>query len=417
MASLGRTDRRVAVLGLARMSESFGNAVLLVVLPLYVVNGGISGVTFGLPEAVIIGVLLSLTHLLASLGQPALGYVSDRLQRRLAFIVAGLATLATTNLLYVVAATYLALFGIRLLQGVGTMFTVPTTIALINEYAPEGARGENMGIYTTLRLVGTGIGPVVGGAVVEFGPYRPLGIALSGFDASFLVAAVGAATSALLVARFVPEVAGSDRPAERPTFGMAGVDRLTDPVYHVSVGALVFGINLGLVLAIQPQVNARLGQGATMFGLQLVAFGVPLVLLGPLFGALSDRYGRRVFLLGGLAVLVPATFAQGVVTTSGGMILARLAAGVAAALAFAPAVALIGDVATTRDAGSKLSMLTMSLGIGSGVSPLVSGFLVGFGYVVPFAFGTVLAALVFAAGVVVLPETIEYDAEDAHPWN
>lgn len=406
------TDRRVIVLGLARMSESFGNSFLLVVIPLFIASHRVSGGTFGLSEALIIGVLLSLTGLMGSLGQPIFGYISDRLRRRKVFILAGLLVLATTDLTYIIAGSYAFVLLVRSVQGVGSMLTTPTTIALINEYSDDESRGENMGVYTTLRLVGTGIGPVIAGLVIDFGPYRlPVAGEISGFDGAFVIAAIGTFLSSLLVFAFVfdPPDIKAHAYGSGPAFTVDGVGLLRDPVVHVSVGALAFGVNLGIVLAIQPQVNTRLGQGPTMFGIQLVAFGLPLVFLGPFFGAVSDRFGRRPFLLTGIGLLGPATYAQGVVTTPDGMLLARILAGLAAALAFAPAVALVGDVARKGDSGSKLSLLTMSLGVGGGISPIFAGYLVGFGYLVPFVVGALFAGVVFVAGVIVLPETLQSD--------
>lgn len=406
-----RADRRVVVLGAARMAEAFGNAFLTVVLPLFIASGVLSGGTFGLTEALLSGLLLSLPGLLDSLGQPFTGRLSDRLGRRKVFVLFGLLALAATNLAYLVVGTVLVLFVVRVLQGLGGSFTTPATVALINDYATTDTRGENMGTYTTLRLVGTGLGPVVAGVVVSRGPYAldlsAWRVTLSGFDAAFLVAAVGALASTALVWAYVDEPDSLRRRERTPLRELFDDPWWRDPAFVVAVGALVFGVDIGLVVAIQPQVNAHLGQDPALFGLQLVAFGLPMAVLGPLFGRASDRWGRRPFLLGGLAVLAPTTLSQGLVTTPGTMLLARLAQGVAAAMAWAPAVALVGDVAGDHEAGTKLALLTMGLGVGAGISPVVSGYLVRFGYVTPFAVGASLAALALATGLVTLEETHE----------
>lgn len=409
-----RADRRVVVLGAARMAEAFGNAFLTVVLPLFIASGVLTGGTFGLTEALLSGLLLSLPGLLDSLGQPFTGRLSDRLGRRKVFVLFGLAALAATNLAYLVVGTVLLLFVVRILQGLGSSFTTPATVALINDYATTNTRGENMGTYTTLRLVGTGLGPVVAGVVVSRGPYA-LGpfarsVTLSGFDAAFLIAAVGALASTALVWVYVDEPDSLRRRERTPVRELFEERWWRDPAFVVAAGALVFGIDIGLVVAIQPQVNAHLGQDPALFGLQLVAFGLPMAVLGPVFGRASDHLGRRPFLLGGLAVLAPTTLAQGLVTTPEGMLAARLAQGVAAAMAWAPAVALVGDVAGDHEAGTKLALLTMGLGVGAGISPVVSGYLVRFGYVTPFAVGAALAALALAVGLVTLEETHETDA-------
>ena len=424
MRSEFATDRRTIILGVARMAEAFGNAFLIVVIPLYIAQDVGGGGTFGLSEALLSGLLLSLPGLLESVGQPFTGRLSDWTGRRKIYILFGLLVIGLTDLGYLLVSTVIGLFAIRLVQGLGGSFTTPATVALINDYASTNNRGVNMGTYTTLRLVGTGLGPVVAGIVVDQGPYRIESswevVRLTGFDAAFIIAAIGAFASAGLVALLVVEpdtIQKRSRSATRDVFGGDG-SILFDPVIVVAVGALVFGIAIGLVVAIQPQVNTRLDQSPAWFGIQLVAFGVPMAVLGPIFGRASDYLGRRPFLLGGLALLAPTTLAQGFVMTPEMMLMSRFGQGIAAAMAWAPAIALVGDVSTEANAGTKLAILTMSLGLGAGISPLVSGYLIRFGYLVPFLITSLLATIAFGAGMVVLEETHQTDATwvPDHNW-
>jgi MFS family permease len=110
-------------------------------------------------------------------------------------------------------------------------------------------------------------------------------------------------------------------------------------------------------------------------------------------GQASDRYGRRPFIVAGFVLLIPTTFIQGLVTEPLVMIAVRLGQGVAVAMVFAPALALAGDLAGEGQSGTQLSVLTMAFGLGVAIGPLASGFLYGFGFVYPFAFGAVLAAI------------------------
>ena len=90
------TDRRILVLALARMADSFGNSFLIVILPLYVGMGPVSVPSLGgqlpvigisLGKTFLIGLLLSLFGFLNSFGQPFTGQLSDRLGKRRAFIL------------------------------------------------------------------------------------------------------------------------------------------------------------------------------------------------------------------------------------------------------------------------------------------------------------------------------------------
>lgn len=387
------TDRRVLALAVARMADGIGNSFLIVVLPLYVASGLVGGRTFGLTESMIIGIVLAAFGLLNSSFQPATGRLADRTARRKVYILFGLGVLAVTNLLYVLAPTYLSLLAIRIVQGVGVAFIVPASIALVNELASSETRGGNMGVYNTFRLVGFGAGPVVAGGVVNAGPYAVAGWTVSGFEAAFYVAAATAATSFVLVTVLVHDP--EDLVAAGEDLSIAVLDddpgRTFDPVFVLGVANLFMASGIALFATLQPQVNARLGQGATWFGIQFSAFVLAQVLLQAPIGRASDRVGRRPFIVGGLVLLAPATLAQGLVGSSYAMLVARFVQGIAGAMVFAPSLALAGDLAGVGESGSTLSVLTMAFGYGVALGPLAAGFLVGFGFVVPFAFGATVA--------------------------
>lgn len=407
--SLLDADRRVLVLALARMTEAAGNSFIIILLPLYLASPEVGGVRFGLTVAFISGLALSVAGIASSLAQPLTGRLSDRLGRRTVFISGGLAVRAATTAAYAFAHTYPVVLLVRLVHGFGSSFTVPTTVALINEYATTSTRGENMGVYTSFRLVGSGIGPVVAGLVNAGGPYDVPGLGtLTGFEAAFGLAALGALASFLLVRAYVADPAETE-PLSGGGFASVLDGRGLDPVVVLAAAAVFFGMNVSLISAIQPQVNARLGQTSAWFGAQYAALLVALFALSVPFGRASDRYGRRPFLLAAGVVLVPLTAALGFLHTSLGFLLARVGQGVALAMAVAPAVALVGDVAD-GDSGTKLSLLTMCFALGVSIGPLVSGALVAYGFAVPFLAAAGLAVAPFLLVYREVDETLERDA-------
>jgi len=397
------TDRRVIALSFARMADAVGNSFLVIVLPLFIASGGVSGPLLGarifgftVTEPLIIGVTLSLLGFLNSAAQPFAGRLSDRTGRRKVYILFGLAVLFTTDIAFVFADRYWLLILIRAIQGIGVAFTIPATLALVNELATTATRGGNMGVFNTFRLLGFGTGPVVAGAIVNAGPYRFAGVSVSGFEAAFAMAAATAAVGYALVTILV------DDPPE--TKASAGRDvsisirdptgaHLLDPVFTLGVATLVMAIGIALISTLQNVVNARLDQTATIFGLQFASFVLVQVLLQAPVGRATDIYGRRPFVVVGMAFLVPTTLWQGLATSSLELLLARIAQGIAMTMVFAPSLAIAGDLAGKGESGTKLAVLTMAFGLGVAVGPLLSGALVGFGFVVPFAVGAVLAAI------------------------
>jgi len=422
ISDIVETDRRVIVLALARMVGAVGNSFLIVVLPLYVASDlidldtllgttvGVGSATVTLTEPLLIGIVLSLFGFLNSLSQPFTGRLSDRLATRRPFVLGGILLLGTASGLYTLADSYWLLIVLRAIQGFGAALTIPATVALVNEYAASAdKRGGNFGVFNTFRLIGFGFGPVLAGIVVEGGPYDLSAVGLpivNGFDAAFAAACFGAYLSFVLVYVLVHDAADAAAAGDDVSIRVRGDDRLFDPVFVLGVATVAMGLCIALYATLQNQVNLRLDQAPVWFGIQFAAVTIANVALQVPVGRASDRIGRRPFLLAGFVLLAPTTLLQGLVLSPVVMTLVRLGQGVAVACVFAPSLALAGDLAREGESGTTLSVLTMGFGFGVALGPLASGFLVGFGFVVPFAVGAGLAVVALVLVVTQVEETL-----------
>ena len=425
MTNLLGVDRQVLALALARMSESVGNSFLIVVLPLFIASDFITGDTFGLTEVFITGFILSIFGLINSPLQPFTGRLSDRTGRRKIYVLFGLTLIAVASFAYSLASTYWHLVVLRVLQGVAGAFIIPTTVALVNDLATEGNRGGNMGTYNTFRLVGFGVGPIAAGGVIAAGPYTiPFGataLTITGFDAAFYFAASTATLAFFLVLVLIrdPDIEPSDFD-DSTLDGIAVFDRtdrhVLDPVFALGVISFFMAVGIAVFATLGDIVNTELGQGPEMFGLQFAAFVLAQIFLQAPIGRATDFYGRKAFIVCGTILLVPTTLVQGfipdvtllrgIVSDPWLMFTARFLQGVAGAMVFAPALALAGDLAPKDRSGSTLSVLTMAFGFGVAVGPLLSGFLVAWGFVVPFAFAALLAAIGVVLALTQIDEVI-----------
>jgi MFS family permease len=426
------TDRRVLALAMARMADALGNSFLIIVLPLYIASGqvAIDGIVggqvlgFTLTEEFLIGLVLSLFGFLNSFGQPVTGRISDRVGARRPFILGGLVVFGVASAAYPFVESYAAILLVRAFQGLGAALTVPATVALVNDYAEsDSERGGNFGVFNTFRLIGFGFGPIVAGIVIAGGfgsetvtQYVLGSVVLSGFNAAFGIAVLGAVVSFALVVWLVDEPPRSEADAaDNLSVDVFDPDGGLDTVFAVGVGTLFMALTIALFATLQEPINTALGQGSTLFGLQFSAVIAANVLLQVPIGNWADEYGRRPFLVAGFAVLVPSVLAQGLVplfTTPGTlvgpglMLVARLLQGVAVAMVFAPGLAVAGDLAREGQSGTTLSVLTMAFGLGVAFGPLVSGFLFSFGLVAPFAFGAALSLLALVIVVTQVEETL-----------
>lgn len=408
-AQLFGVDRRVLALAVARMADAVGNSFLIIVLPLYVASDDVGGNVFGLPSSVVAGVVLALFGIASSIAQPLTGRLSDRLGRRKIFVLGGLVAFGVINLTFAAATAYWHLFVLRVVQGIAAAFTITASIAIVNEMSRTESRGGNMGVYNSFRLVGFGAGPLLASVLLETGPFRlPGGLEITGFDATFGVAGGAALLGAYLVGVLVEDPdetsPGPRRLALHVWDRSEGAWKL-DTIFALGLATLVMSSCMALLSAIEPEVNARLGQGPFLFSIEFVALVAALAVLQPIVGRASDRTGRKPFILVGLVALIPTTLGQGFVEVPWEMIVLRVLQGGAAALIFAPALALAGNHATRGQSGAQLSVLTVAFGLGIAFGQLTAGFFVQYGFVLPFVIGSVLAA---GGGLLVLTQVDEY---------
>ncbi|GGN85680.1 MULTISPECIES: MFS transporter [Haloarcula] len=410
------TDSRILTLAFARMADALGNSFLIIVLPLYIASGqvtlaGIVGTDlfgFVLRQETLIGLVLSLFGLLNSFGQPITGRLSDRTGRRRAFVLTGLVLFAVGSAAYPFLTSYWSVLAARAFQGVGAAFTIPATIALVNDYAEsDSERGGNFGVFNTFRLIGFGFGPIIAGVVITGGlgaegvvSYVLAGLTFSGFTAAFAVAVLGAVVSFALVALLIEDPPVAEDAASKD-LSIAVLDpdgNGLDSVFVLGVGTFMMATTIALFATLEGPIRMRLDESTFMFSVQFAAVVIANVLLQVPIGRASDRFGRRPFVVAGFVVLVPSVYAQGLVTDPWLMLGARFVQGIAVALVFAPSLALAGDLAGARGSGTTLSVLTMAFGLGVAVGPLASGVLFNLGsFSTPFTVGAAMA--LFALGL------------------
>jgi len=181
------------------------------------------------------------------------------------------------------------------------------------------------------------------------------------------------------------------------------------PASTVLLGALIAAapFAMDIYLASMPSMARALAASPREVQLTLTVYmycwGVAQLFAGPL----SDRYGRRPALLGGLALFVLASAACALATTIGMLIASRGAQALAiAAIAVVPR-AVVRDQYSGDRAAHVLSLMGMVLGVAPVIAPIVGSHVhVWLGWQANFVlvalYGLVLLGWVYAA----LPETL-----------
>ena len=100
-----------------------------------------------------------------------MGRLTDLLGRRRAFI-AGVLVFTVASALCGAAPSLELLVAARVLQALGAALLVPASLALVVDAFPEEQRAHAIGLWGATAAVAAGLGPPMGGALVELGGWR-----------------------------------------------------------------------------------------------------------------------------------------------------------------------------------------------------------------------------------------------------
>ena len=129
-------------------------------------------------------------------------------------------------------------------------------------------------------------------------------------------------------------------------------------------------VGFGIVLPILPLWAETFGASPVQIGLITASYAVMQLLFAPVWGRLSDRYGRRPIILVSLAGSALSALLIGVAGTLLVVFLARLLQGIAGA-SYAAAQAYVADVTTERERARGMGMIGAAFGLGFVLGPAI----------------------------------------------
>ncbi|MEZ5076694.1 MAG: MFS transporter [Solirubrobacterales bacterium] len=289
-------------------------------LPDYVDDLGLSAAQAGILSA-----SYATGTLLASL--PG-GFVASRLGPRTTVIV-GLCMLGIASVVFGFAGQIVLLDAARFTQGVAGSLIWIGAISWLVSVAPVERRGS---------VIGTTLGTAVAGALL--GPALGALAGSVGTEPVFSSVLVVSLFLALLAAR-LPDA----ETRESQNLVKVGPTLITPPVIAAFTFVAVPSLMFGAVEVLVPLRIDSLGGSHAVIAAGFIVGAALEAGLAPLAGRFSDRRGRRAPYVGGLAVCVVAMVALALAASLGMILVSLILASVGAGLCFAPAMALISDIA------------------------------------------------------------------------
>jgi EmrB/QacA subfamily drug resistance transporter len=373
--------------------------------------------------------------------------LGDRLGRRRMFMT-GIALFTVSSAAAALAPSIGLLIIARATQGAGAAIATPLTLTLLADAFPPDRRGLAIGVWSGVSGIAVALGPLVGGAMVQAASWHwifwinvPIGAVLVPMAALRLSESHGPAkhldlpglvlgstglfgivfglirsqslgwtstevlismaAGVVLVIAFVFQ----ERRARAPMLPLEFFARRGFAVTNVVSLAMYFGM-FGSIFFLSQFLQNVLGNSPLQAGVKLLVWTGATMVVAPLAGFFSERYGSRLFMAAGLALQAAAlgwlASLAGLHTSYVSMLGPFVLGGSGMALVFAPSANAVLASVRTDQAGqaSGATNAIRELGGVLGVSVLATVFTSHGGYASPQAFVNGLVPALWVATAV-----------------
>ncbi|GAB4380788.1 MAG: MFS transporter [Elainellaceae cyanobacterium] len=264
-----------------------GIGILAPVLPLYAATFGVNTTLIGMTIT-----LFGVARLCVDI--PA-GSLIERYGRR-RFLWLGPATMAIASYIAALSSSFSVLLVCRFMQGIGSALYMTAAMVTITDLSSPSNRGRTMALYQIALLLGTGLGPTIGGLAARWW----------GYAAPFWVFGVVASIGAFIALFCLPETLGP-KPAttgqRSKPFDLKAIQLLLSQqafLLIIFVSFATFFTASAAKFGLIPLIgNSRFQMDSDAIGLGLTIAAVANCLILPIAGTMMDRYGYK-------AVIVPA---------------------------------------------------------------------------------------------------------------
>ena len=290
-----------SVIGAHALEHMYGRAFLVLIPQIYIALG-LAPIQAGLLDAVrqLSGGATSMTG----------GFFVDMFQHRRAHILAfSMSLIAVGYFLVSIAPTFGLILASLALASAGTALWHPPALGLLAQRFPN-RRGLFISLHRSTGNVGDWLGPLIVGGLLGVVGWRWI---MGGGTPVLL----GLAVLIFFVLRNVggPKIEGVDYKAKFRTQlrDMRESFRGTGMWWIFTVSAVRGMGDRSLLWVIPLYLSQQLGMSNFWVGFHVALLAAPGIFAGPLFGALSDRIGRKpiiVFIMAS-AVIFPVTMALG----------------------------------------------------------------------------------------------------------
>ncbi|NCQ18455.1 MAG: tetracycline resistance MFS efflux pump [Ignavibacteria bacterium CG22_combo_CG10-13_8_21_14_all_37_15] len=165
-------------------------------------------------------------------------------------------------------------------------------------------------------------------------------------------------------------------------------------------------LGFGILIPILPTFAVKALQiPESAIGVILAVYSLVQFIFNPIFGSLSDKYGRRKIILVTLLLNASGYIIFAFTHSFIMLLLSRVVAGVGGS-SIGVAQAYIADITTKEDRSKGMGLIGVAFGLGFVFGPIMGGLLSNFGYMVTGFAAAGFSFLAFSFSLFLLPESL-----------
>src|SRR5438105_9470733 len=194
----------------------------------------------------------------------------------------------------------------------------------------------------------------------------------------------------------------------RPLSATVSRQRLVSILIGVLLGMLLASLDQTIVGTALPHIVANLG-GLDHYAWVVTAYLLASTVSVPIYGKLSDIYGRRLFFITGMVIFLVGSALAGTSQNMTQLIIYRGIQGLGAGAMLPIALAIIGDIFPPAERGKWQGLIVAVFGLSSIVGPTLGGWITdNWGWRWVFYVNMPVGAIAILTAGFVLPKAVRY---------
>ena len=378
--------KNLFILSFTLVVVTLGFGVVIPIIPFYMESLGAGGTELGL--------LVASYAVMRLIFAPIWGSLSDRLGRKPIMMI-GILGYGLTMVLFGFATELWMLFAARILSGILSSATSPTTMAYIGDSTSEQDRGSGMGILGAAVGLGTIFGPALGGL-----------LASDSLSTPFFIAGGMSFLALLLTWLWLPESLPKD--ARQPS-----TKRIPLPEIRLWWQALSSPIGILLILAFILTCGLmifygifglyaldKFGFGPEQVGVIFMVVGlVSAITQGGLTGLVTRKWGETPIIKIGMLGSAISLFLVSLATNYWSLLF-TIGLFVFTTALLTPAISALTSKRAETQQGMAMGLSNSFMSLGRIAGPLLAGFVFDINAVLPFVSGAVIMLLGFITSMI-----------------